>query len=102
MRTRIGPCGERALSARCGGDCVSCAGERDEERIALGVDLGAAVIGECLPEHLAMARQSLRIGIAELLQQPRRPLDVGEEEGDGAGRQLGHAGQVNRVGDESV
>ena len=50
-----------------------------------------------------MVRERIRVRLRpELFQQPRRPLDVGKEEGDGPGRQLGHAGQVNRVGDESV
>jgi hypothetical protein len=32
---------------------------------------------------------------AELVQEPRRPLDVGEEEGDGAGREIRpHCGRI--------
>ena len=42
------PSGESALRARGGGDRVARAGERDEERISLSVDLGAAVVGESL------------------------------------------------------
>ena len=28
------------------------------------------------------------VGVAELVEQPRRALDIGEEEGDGAGRKI--------------
>ena len=39
-------------------------------------------------------RIRVRLG-AELVQQPRRALDVGEDKGDGAGRQVGpHAGII--------
>jgi hypothetical protein len=34
--------------------------------------------------------QRLHVGVAELVQQLRRALDVGEEEGDCAGRELAH------------
>ena len=37
-----------------------------------------------------MISQSLRVAVPELVQQPRRSLDVGEKEGDGAARKLGH------------
>jgi hypothetical protein len=37
-----------------------------------------------------MLGQSGGVGVAELVQEPGRALDVGEEEGDGAVRKLGH------------
>jgi hypothetical protein len=67
--------------------------ERDEERVALGVDLDPAVPPEGLAERASMLGQRIRVGIAELVQQPRRALDVGKEEGDGAGRELAHQAQ---------
>ena len=48
MRTRIGPPASSALSVRGRSDRVARTGERDEERISLRVDLGAAVVGESL------------------------------------------------------
>ena len=38
-----------------------------------------------------MLRQRIRVLFAELLEQARRARDIGEEEGDGPGRQLAHA-----------
>ena len=41
-----------------------------------------------------MIRENRRIALAQLLDEPCRTLDVGEEERDGAGRNLGHAAQA--------
>ena len=42
------------------------------------------------PGSLAVLGQSLRIPLRpELVQQPSRPLNVREEEGDGTGREIG-------------
>ena len=63
--------------------------ERDEERVALGVDLDAAVSGERIAQHAAVLGERLGVRVRpERVQQPRRALDVGEEEGDGAGREI--------------
>ena len=46
----------------------------------------------CLADHAPVLGQRLGIRLrAELVQQLRRALDVGEQEGDGAGRQVGYA-----------
>jgi hypothetical protein len=69
-------CAQRAL----------CCREGDEERVALRVHLDAAMGAKCRPEDAAMLRQRLGVTLrAELVQQPRRALDVRKEEGDGAG-----------------
>jgi hypothetical protein len=49
------------------------------------------VIGEGLSKHFAVRGKRIRVGIVQLLQQLRRALDVGEEEGDRAGREVTHA-----------
>ena len=60
--------------------------EGEEEGVALRVDLDAAVASARLADDAAVLGERLRVGLgAELVQQPRRALDVGEEEGDGAG-----------------
>src|SRR5262249_47322854 len=60
--------------------------EREEERIALRVHLDAAVAPARVAHDLAMPGEHIRVVLgAELVQQAGRPLDVGEEEGDGAG-----------------
>jgi hypothetical protein len=77
---------ERALGLRGRRRCVHRARESDEERVALRIDLDAAVAGEGSAQDAAMLRQHLGIVLAELVQQPGRPLDIREEEGDGARR----------------
>ena len=66
-------------------------GERDEEGVALGVDLDAAVFREGVPQRAAVLVEEIRVSRPVLLEKPGRALDVREEEGDGAGRQLGPA-----------
>jgi hypothetical protein len=56
----------------------------------LRVDLVAAVSGERLPEQPLVLAHDWAIAVPQLLHEARRPLDVREEERDGAGRRLGH------------
>jgi hypothetical protein len=71
--------------------------ERDEERVALGVDLVAAVGRDRVPDDPPMFGQSGRIGIgAELLDEAGRPLDVGEQERDRPARQYSRHGPYFR------
>jgi hypothetical protein len=47
------------------------------------------VANERLAQGAAMLRQRIRVGIGtQLLQEPRRALDVGEDKSDGSGRKL--------------
>src|ERR1700730_18472100 len=71
-----------------------CALEDDEERIALGAELVATVGGERLALDRVVGEQDVGVALAELLNQPGRPLDVAEEERDGPGRQCAHAGEA--------
>jgi len=83
--------GQRPLGFRGCADRVRGPGERDEESVALGVDLDPAVRGDGSADDPAMLGQGLRVRIARLAQQPGGTLDVGEQEGDHTGRQLaGH------------
>jgi hypothetical protein len=62
-----------------------CAGpiECDEKGIPLRVDLVAAVPIEHLPQELPVILQQVAVLLgAEVSQEPRRSLDVGEQEGD--------------------
>ena len=69
--------------------------ERDEEGVALGVDLDTAVCGEGVSQESSMLGECLRVRIrTESVQQARRALDVGEEERDGAGREVPAHGRV--------
>jgi len=72
--------GERALSGRrCpnGGTGIA---ERDEEAVALRIDLSTVRLRERLAEEPAMIRQHVGIPFTELLEQACRPFDVREEE----------------------
>ncbi len=87
------------------GDCVARPREREEEGVALRIDLGAAVRAERLPHEPAVIGRDAPVGlVAEFLQQTRRPLDVGEDERDRTAGQLGHrayATAVNRLAQET-
>ena len=88
LRPRFGR--QRALRGQGGGDGAGRRGKGDEEGIALGPDLDATLRGEGRPEELLVARKDRRPSLAVRLEEPGRPLDVGEQERDGTGQQLGH------------
>ncbi len=72
-----------------GGDSVGSSAECDEERIALRVDLDTGVTRERIAENAPVFCQGAAVDVrSEFLQEPRRALDVCEEEGDGAGREV--------------
>jgi hypothetical protein len=76
---------QRVTGRRGGGECPGRGRKCDEERVALRVDLDAAVLGGGIADDAAMRSERLRVSLGpELVQQPRRPLDVGEEERHGA------------------
>jgi hypothetical protein len=92
QRDAVGPRlrGQRPL--RGYGRCDRIAGprERDEEGVALRVDLVALELLERRSEQASVRRQDVAVALAELPQQPRRPLDIGEEERDRSGRAVSH------------
>ena len=87
--------GERALDLGGRRDGVVRRGERDEERVALRVDLEAAMPVDRVPQEVAVRREQAGVDVAETPEQPGRALDVGEQEGDRAGR--GRSGHVQQV-----
>ena len=78
---------EPLLHSAGGGERARRRWKRDEERVALGVDLDAILrlVGLAHDPAVLVERSGVPLS-AELVQQPRRALDVGEEEGDGAAR----------------
>ena len=82
------PCLERPLPCVGGGQGVGGARKGVEERVALRIHLDAAAAAELLPQGAPVLRQHGCVLVAELVQQPRRALDVGEQEGHRAGGQL--------------
>ena len=80
---------ERHIPRSPSSDCRPRIGEHIEERIALSVHLDTALGREDFAKHSPMLCQRLRVRLRpELLQQPRRPLDVREQESDGGTREL--------------
>jgi hypothetical protein len=79
---------ELSLGLRRCRDCLARILESDQEGVSLRVDLDPAVARKCLAQHAAVRSQGFHVAGAELMQQARRALDVGEEKGDGAGWKL--------------
>jgi ABC-type transport system substrate-binding protein len=84
----------RALTLDRGTHRFASADESDEERIALRINLVAAVIQKGSAEQLLVLGEDLTPLLPQLLDETRRALDVREQEGDRSPRQLGHARSV--------
>ena len=90
--------GQLSLSVGRCGHGVSSRLERGEERIALRVDDAALVRRDCGAQETLVVGEHLVVAVvAELLQQRRRPLDVREEKGDCACRQVLHSAQFSSI-----
>src|SRR6266516_7725111 len=83
---------QRSLCLCCGAGGVLCGAKDDEECVALGVDLVAVMRIERSAQHAAVVREQLWVELSRTLEQLRRALDVGEEQGDGAARSVDHRG----------
>jgi hypothetical protein len=88
---------ERNLAVDSRSERVRGLRESNEERVSLRVHLDAAVPAEAFTQRGPMLAECSGVGVAELVQQPRRRLDVREEEGDGPGGQPGHTGMMRRL-----
>jgi hypothetical protein len=90
-----GPLFERRLCL-CGGcDCTLGLLEDGEEGVAFGPELDPLMCREGAAEDPAMLSQELiEALVPELLEQARRALDVGEEDGDNAARELPHCTHI--------
>ncbi len=81
--------GQRLLRLARGLNRLRRAREGVEEGIPLRIDLHAAAGREHLSQQAPVLCQRLGVRLrAELVQELGRPLDVGEEKGDGAGGEL--------------
>ena len=80
-------------------DRVARASEADKERVTLCVDLVALVRGEGLAQEpsVFVEHGGIRL-VAEITKQPRRALDIGEQEGNGPGGALVHGRMMPRSG----
>jgi hypothetical protein len=88
--------GQRALAGDGTRDGVTRPCEREEERVALGVDLPTSRLAQLLPQNPPVVPVHVLIPIAELLEEASRPLDVGEQKCDGAPGELAHAARLDR------
>ena len=87
---RPGMLGKGTLSGDCGRDRILGPYEGHEERVALRIDLVAPVRGESLAQEDLVIPENVAVAVAQLLQEPSRPLDVGEEKSDSADGKLVH------------
>jgi hypothetical protein len=88
-------CGERPLRVSGRLERGRSRRERDEEAVAGSVDLEPVVGLDRLADRAVVSGAKLLVGgLADALEQFRRPLDVGEEERDRAGRKLAHADSI--------
>jgi hypothetical protein len=88
---------ERPLRADRRGDRVARAGEGDEERVVLGVDLAAVVLDERRAQQALILANDIGPAVAQPRQQPRRALDVAEQERHGPARKLRHKPQPRPI-----
>ena len=73
---------QRPLRRRGGIDGQTGAAEDDEERVALGVDLDPAAVGEGGPQEAVVGREHVPVAVASKgREQPSRAFDIGEQEG---------------------
>jgi hypothetical protein len=89
---------QRSLSFLGSSEGIVRLRENDEEGVPLRVHFDAGVARERLAQHTAVLGERLDVVVAELVQQPRRALDVGEEKRDGATRKLPHGQMIRQQG----
>ena len=78
VRPRLG--GERALDLRSRRDRVTGTSESEKDAVPRPIDLGAAMCPCGLAHELTQARASGREPLSEQVEEPRRPLDVCEQQ----------------------
>jgi hypothetical protein len=80
--------GERSLRDDGGSQSGVGAGEGEEERVSLTVDLAALTLLCGCPQDAPLLGQNRAVALPQLFEQPRRPLDVRKQEGDRAAVKL--------------
>ena len=85
---------ERELRLDRGTEGRGCGREDGEERVALRADDQAVVRLDRRPHDVVMLLEQRRVRVAEVLDEPRAPLDVGEQERDGSRRQVAESGHA--------
>jgi hypothetical protein len=70
---------ERVLGARGGFDRVADLVEDDEKRVAIRMDLEPVVCGPDTAQDRVVVGEDLAIEVPDLVEKPRRALDVAEQ-----------------------
>jgi hypothetical protein len=83
------PFRERVATVSSRSKSIARLRKRNEERITLRVDLDTAMTCERIAQDTPMLCQHLLL-VAELVQQPRRSLNMSEQERDSAAREASH------------
>jgi hypothetical protein len=98
------PVMERESGLRVGRslDGATRVGEGDEEAVALRIHFDAVVAPERLTQQPTVLCENICVVVPELVQQARRALDVGEEEGNCAAREVPHAPHSQRMRGQSL
>src|SRR3954469_11446539 len=73
-----------------GRDRVGGTGKGDEEGVTLGVDLDPVMTVDRASQGSPVVGEEIGVSRPVLMDQPGRALDIGEQEGDGAGREVAH------------
>ena len=88
-RTLIGPGASASVSAFAAASAPGAVGKATKEGVALRVHLYTALGRASLTNNAPVLGERVRVSrYAEFVQQPRRALDVGEEEGDRPSREV--------------
>ena len=100
IRTRTGP----PASARCASAAAATASDARANATKNASPCVSTSTPSCRRQtsrkHAVVLGEHVRVPVAQLLEQPRRPLDVGEEERHRPGRKLGlHTAILSRLGD---
>ena len=83
--------GQRPLDLKRAQHGLLCPGEGNEEGVSLRINLMTAMAGDRGADQAAVLGQDLRVAPSQRLDQPRRTLDIGEQEGDYPIGKLAHA-----------
>src|SRR5262245_61544871 len=86
---------ERALGLGRRLDRIARALEGDEETVSLRADLDPAPAGDRLADQAPVLAEHVLVALAELLEEPRRAFDVGEEKGESGGGRRAHRPTVS-------
>ena len=89
MRTRIGPEASASDISDAAATAPGAVGKAKKNASPLRVHFDPLLRATRLPDHAPMLGERLRVPLgAELMKQAGRALHIGEEEGDGAAREI--------------